>query len=176
MSSMELNKLAGAAILSALVLMAIGMIGNALVHPRGGGVVVAKLPAPPTQAAPAAPAEPERPIGVLLAEANPADGAKVFRKCKTCHTDAKGAKNKIGPNLWNIVNAARGGQAGFSYSKALLAKEGSWTYESLDAFLTRPKAYIPKTKMVFAGLKKARDRADIIAYLRSLSDSPAPLP
>jgi len=172
---MDFNKLAGAAILTALVLMVIGAIGNALVHPRGAATAVASVPAAPARPE-AAPAEPEIPIAVLLADADVEKGARTFKKCRTCHTTESGGKNKVGPNLWNVVNAARAGQDGFSYSKALRAKEGRWTYESLNAFLVKPKAYIPGTKMVFAGLRKARDRADVIAYLRGLSDDPAPLP
>lgn len=171
---MDFNKLAGAAILTALVLMVIGAIGNALVHPRGAATAVASVPAAPAR--PEAPPEPEIPIAVLLADADVEKGARVFKKCRTCHTTESGGKNKVGPNLWNVVNAARAGRDGFSYSKALRAKEGSWTYESLNAFLVKPKAYVPGTKMVFAGLRKARDRADVIAYLRGLSDDPAPLP
>ena len=172
---MDFNKLAGAAILTALVLMVIGAIGNALVHPRGAATAVASVPAAPARPE-AAPAEPEIPIAVLLADADVEKGARTFKKCRTCHTTESGGKNKVGPNLWNVVNAERAGQDGFSYSKALRAKEGRWTYESLNAFLVKPKAYIPGTKMVFAGLRKARDRADVIAYLRGLSDDPAPLP
>ncbi len=85
-------------------------------------------------------------------------------------------KNKVGPNLWNVVNAERGKKNGFGYSKPLMAMAGNWSYDSLDAFLAKPKAYIKGTKMSFSGIKKPRDRAAVIAFLRGLSDSPAPLP
>ena len=94
-------------------------------------------------------------------------GAKVFKKCAACHNKAKGAKHKIGPNLWAVVNAARAGQAGFSYSSALKGKTGTWSYEDLNAFLAKPKAFAPGTKMAFGGLKKASDRANLIKYLRT---------
>ena len=175
---MLFNKIAGAGLLVALVLVAISTIGNALVHPRDSdkGAAVVTAAAKPEPATPAKPAEPPVPIGTLLAAADAAAGVKVFKKCKSCHTVDKGGKNKIGPNLWEVVNSEAGKRAGFSYSKAMAAKGGTWNYENLAAFLTKPKAYLPGTKMAFAGLKKVKDRAAVIAYLRSLSDSPAPLP
>ncbi len=179
MSSMFFNKIAGAGLLVALTLVVISTIGNALVHPRdsGKGVAVATAAAKP-EAAPktSEPAAPPVQIASLIGTADTGAGAKVFKKCRSCHTVDKGGKNKIGPNLWNVVNSEAGKRAGFSYSKAMAAKGGKWTYEDLGAFLAKPKKYLPGTKMAFAGLKKAKDRAAVIAYLRSLSDSPAPLP
>ena len=179
MSAMFFNKVAGAGLLVALVLVAISTIGNALVHPRDSdkGAAVVTAAAKP-EAAPKAPepAEPPVQIAALIGTADPAAGTKVFKKCKACHTVDKGGKNKIGPNLWDVVNSEAGKRPGFSYSKAMAAKGGTWTYETLGAFLAKPKKYLPGTKMAFAGLKKAKDRAAVIAYLRSLSDSPAPLP
>lgn len=119
------------------------------------------------------------PIEPLLASADPEAGQKVIKKCLQCHTVDKGGKNKVGPNLWNIVDAPYGKVDGFSYSAALKeeASQGKkWDYESLNGFLHKPKKYLKGTKMAFVGLKKAKDRANLIAYLRSLSDSPAPLP
>ncbi len=112
----------------------------------------------------------------LLQTAKAADGESVFKKCATCHTPDKGGKNGTGPNLWNIVDREFGKVDGFNYSKALLDKGGKWDYESLAHFLHKPKKWLKGTKMAFAGLKNPRDVADVIAYLRSLSDNPAPLP
>ena len=179
MSQMLANKIAGAVLMLALALVAISTIGNALVHPRDSGkgeVAVAALATPEPEAKAPAEAAPPVPIASLLAGADTDRGVKVFKKCKACHTVEKGGKNKIGPNLWDVVNSESGKRAGFSYSKAMLAKGGTWSYDSLGAFLAKPKAWLPGTKMAFAGLKKARDRAAVIAYLRTLSDSPAPLP
>ena len=106
--------------------------------------------------------------GPALAEGDAAAGEKVFRKCQACHAVGDGAKNKSGPLLNGILGAAAGAVEGFKYSGALLAKaeEGLvWDEASLDAFLEKPKGFIPKTKMGFAGLRSADDRADVIAYL-----------
>ena len=114
--------------------------------------------------------------GAALAAGDADKGAKIYKKCKACHTLDEGGKNKVGPNLWNIVGAAKARSAGFGYSSAMRSKGGTWTYEDLSAFLEGPRAYLKGTKMAFAGVKKARDRANLIAFLRSLSASPAPLP
>lgn len=178
MSSFELNKVIGALLLAVLSMVVIGKVGDYLVvsgDGHGGGhgaasTVVASAPAKPK------PPEPLQPILGLLASADAGAGQKVFAKCKACHQVVKDGKNAIGPNLWNIVNANRGAVAGFAYSDALKSKEGSWSYESLNAFLAKPKDYIKGTKMSFAGLKKVKDRANVVAYLREAADTPAPLP
>lgn len=106
-------------------------------------------------------------IAALIKSADINRGAKVFRKCATCHNVAKGAKNKVGPNLYRIVGRMKASVSGFSYSKAMKNKGGKWGYNELSAFLKKPKNYVPGTKMGFAGLKKAKDRADVIAYLEN---------
>ncbi|MAH83064.1 MAG: hypothetical protein CBB68_00950 [Rhodospirillaceae bacterium TMED8] len=113
---------------------------------------------------------------VMMASADMAKGEKIFAKCKACHSVNKGGKNKVGPNLWEIVGKTTASNSGFQYSNALKEKGGEWTYQNLDAFLTKPKAYAPGTKMSFAGLKKPAQRASMLLYLRSLSDAPKPLP
>lgn len=117
-----------------------------------------------------------QPILALLADADVAAGEKLSKKCTACHVFAAGGANKVGPALWGIVNAAKGGVDGFAYSKALAGFGGEWDYQSLNAFLAKPKAYISGTKMNFAGLKKPQDRANMIAYLRQQADTAAPLP
>lgn len=112
----------------------------------------------------------------LLASASTDAGAKVFKKCAGCHSDDKGGANKVGPNLWNVVGADKGHHPDFAYSDALKGLGGKWTYEDLDHFLTSPKAFAKGTKMTFAGLKKASDRAAVILFLRSQNDNPPPLP
>ena len=96
-------------------------------------------------------------------------GKKVFNKCKACHGIDEGGKNKLGPNLWNIVGAPIASKEGYRYSKALLAyaaEAGTWNEENLDAWLKKPKDLVRKTKMIFPGLKKAEDRANLIAFLK----------
>ena len=120
------------------------------------------------------------PIATLLASADAAKGETVFKKCAACHTGDNGGANKVGPNLFDLVNRPIASHAGFSYSAAMkdFAQGGSvvWDFEHLNHFLEAPKKYIAGTTMGFAGVKKETERADLIAYLRSLSDSPAALP
>ena len=112
----------------------------------------------------------------LLASASPVKGAKLFKKCKSCHSIKKGGKNTIGPNLWEVVGREIASSAGFKYSEVLKGKGGNWSFAELDAFLANPKNYAKGTKMSFRGIKKNEDRADLLVYLHSLSDEPKPLP
>jgi cytochrome c len=115
-------------------------------------------------------------VGALLAQADADTGATASRKCMACHSFEEGGPAKIGPSLWNVVGRDIAAVDDFAYSDALAEKEGAWDYEALDAFLAKPREWAPGTKMAFAGLAKPEDRADIILYLRSLSNEPAPLP
>lgn len=103
----------------------------------------------------------------LMKLADATRGAKVAKKCASCHNIAKGAAAKVGPNLYAVVGRAKGSMAGFSYSEGMKGKGGSWDRDSLNQFLTKPKEYIAGTKMAFAGLKKPQDRADVILFLES---------
>jgi cytochrome c len=177
MSSFELTKIAGAVLLVLLTMMVVGILGDSLVrsrHGTGGGVAVTAPQQPgPGTAAPA----PVEPIEPLLANANPDRGKDAAKKCAACHTFGKGEPNKIGPNLYGIVNNKHAHRDDFQYSQAIKSKQGQpWSYEELNKFLAKPQAYAPGTKMTFAGVPKPQERADIIAYLRTLADSPAPLP
>jgi cytochrome c len=121
--------------------------------------------------------EAEVPIANLLAAADPAKGAQQFAKCTACHTIEKGGALKQGPNLWGVMGAAIGKHApGFPYSPALAGKGGAWDWESMSQWLKSPRDFAPGTKMTFAGLGKAEDRANLLAYLNSQGDSPLPLP
>jgi len=108
--------------------------------------------------------------------ADAAAGAKVFRKCKACHRVEADGGNGVGPNLHGVVGRVIASHDGFNYSDALKGKDGAWTYEQLNAFLTKPKDWAPGTKMAFPGLRKDADRANVIAYLNEQSDEPLPLP
>jgi cytochrome c len=120
---------------------------------------------------PAGPAD----ILPLLAAANPGDGERQAKKCAACHSFEEGGANKVGPTLWDIVNLDKGSHD-FGYSDVMANFDGEWTYEALNGFLYAPADYMPGTKMKFRGVKNDGDRADLIAYLRSLSANPAPLP
>ena len=111
----------------------------------------------------------------MVADGDVAKGEKISKKCKACHVFDEGGKNKLGPALWGVVGRDIGSHEGYKYSAALSELEGEWTYDKLDQFLAAPKTFVAGTKMVFAGLKKEEDRADLLAYLRSLSADPAPL-
>ncbi len=115
------------------------------------------------------------PIATLLASADAAKGADAFKKCMACHTINQGGADGIGPNLWGVVGAAHGHKAGFAFSDALKGVPGTWTFEALDAWLTSPRKYAPGTKMTFAGLGNAEERANLIAYMNA-QGSNLPLP
>ena len=121
-------------------------------------------------------AAPAEPIEKLLASASVEKGETSAKKCIACHTFTKGGPNRVGPNLWGIVGRPKGSEAGFAYSDAIKKKGGNWTIDDLSAFLTNPRAFAPGTKMTFVGLSKGSERADVIAYLNTLADNPAPLP
>jgi cytochrome c len=179
MNSFELNKIAGAVLFCLLIIMGVSQVGNMLIAPRKLAETAYKIDvpdAPATGGTPAAAEEQDPPVATVLASANADAGKKAFGKCAACHSVDKGGPAKVGPNLYDIVMAPKGHMQGFAYSDGLKKTGGEWTYDSLYAFLKNPKAYAPGTKMAYAGSKSAKERGDLIAYLRSLSDSPKPLP
>lgn len=179
MNSFELNKIAGAVLGGALAIVAINEIANFAVAPEYPAEVAYAIDTGEAETTTAAAVESpsEGPsLGALLASADAAKGQKVFKKCGSCHTTEEGGKNKIGPNLFAVVNRPKATSEGFSYSSALTDHGGNWSYEDLDAFLTKPKAFIKGTKMSFAGIKKPADRANLILFLRSLGSETVELP
>lgn len=179
--SMEMNKILAAGLLAGVIAMLSGLIADLLFHQpdrlEQNAYVIAVDGAETAAAEPAAADEPAlEPIGPLLASADIAGGESVSKKCTACHSFDNGGPNKVGPNLWNIVGASKAHIDGFNYSNAMAAFEGEWSFEALNAFLANPKGYMPGTKMAFAGLKRESERADLIAWLRTLSDNPVPLP
>jgi cytochrome c len=121
-------------------------------------------------------AEAEKPIAFYLASADAAKGEQVFNKCTACHNVDQGGANQLGPNLWDVLGEPIGKGKGFAFTPALSGKGGNWTWDSLSDWLKNPKAFAPGTKMTFAGLSNPQDRANVIAFLNSKSDSPQPLP
>ena len=109
-----------------------------------------------------------------LALASVEAGLKLSKKCTACHSLKSGGPNGVGPTLWNIVNAPKASIDGYSYSNGLSSIGGSWTVQDLNMWLKSPKKYAPGNKMSFAGLRKAKDRANMVAFLNSISDKPIP--
>lgn len=187
MNTYELNKVFGAILFAGLTAMTAWLISLAAYgklehghHERVVHYVVEGLEQDDAmhgeEAVAEAADEPAMSLAGLLADADPAKGKKVFKKCAACHTVDDGGKNKVGPNLWNIVNRTIASHEGFAYSDAMAALEGVWDWDRLSDFIADPKGSVPGTKMAFKGVSKDGDRADVLAYLRSLSTEPAALP
>ena len=178
MDSFELNKILGAILGTCLILLVTSFTANALfapVQPAKPGFEIAVKEAAPAAGKEAA-AAPSEPIEKLLQTASVDKGAAAAKKCQACHSLEKGGGNKVGPNLWGVVDRDRASVAGFNYSAAIKAKGGKWTYDELNQFITNPKGYIPGTAIGFAGIQKDSERADVIDYLHTLADNPVPLP
>ena len=178
MDSLEINKIVACILVVALVVIGLSNLTEILYEvekPEVAHYIIEGVDDEPTTTDTVVSEEVvEIPIQVLLASASVDKGAKVFKKCSNCHVPNEGGANKIGPALWNIVNKDIGG-ADFAYSNAMSSYGGKWSYDELNGFLKNPKKYIEGTKMSFAGLKKETDRANVILYLRSLSNNPAPI-
>ncbi len=180
MDSHEWNKIIGAVLGTLIFVMVIRIASESFFEvtpPAKPGYVVEGVQEPTATNAAAAPVEEAMPDwGTVLASADAAKGHDISHRCEQCHDLSKGGPNKIGPSLYGVVGRARASHPGFDYSSAMKAKGGSWSFDELFKFLKSPQAYIEGTKMSFAGLPAKQDRINIIAYLRTQSDSPVAIP
>jgi cytochrome c len=197
MALMELSKAAAAVIAAGIAFAISGVVGQALVHSEMPARTAIPIPSPdpPVAAARVPAAAPSAPapqvaaaaasaappaageLKARLASADPANGEAISKRmCAICHTFNQGGRAGVGPNLWAVVGAPHGHMAGFNYTAGLKGHPGPWTYADLDDWLRAPAAYAPGTRMAFAGLADPQQRADVIVWLRSLAETPAPLP
>ena len=181
MDSFEINKIVAAILMTALIVIGINKLSDAIFHvkkPEQAAYKVEGVELASAHAGEAAAKEeaPQLSIKEILAMGDVAVGEQVFKKCSACHIAAKGGKNLIGPALYGVVGRQSASASDYAYSSAFQAYGKKWTFEELNAFLLKPQSYIKGTKMAFAGLSKDKDRASVILYLNSQSDSPVPLP
>jgi len=180
MDSFEWNKIIGAVLGTAIFIFVVRLVAEHVYEPEKPakpGYVVEGVVETAAGGGAAAPAEETMPDwGTVLPTADAAAGKTISTKCEQCHDLSKGGPNKIGPNLFGVVDRARASHEGFAYSSAMKGKPGNWTYDELFKFIKAPGVDIPGTKMSFAGLRSEKDRINLIAYLRSNADAAAAIP
>ncbi len=177
MDSYEWNKIIGWVLAAAIAVLGLSILTGFVYapgHSETKGYVVEGVEVEAEAGGGAA--EAVQPIAAFLATANPATGEAQFKKCAACHTINKGGANGQGPNLYGILGAKVAHLAGFAYSDAVKGHGGNWGWDELSHWIESPRKYIPGNKMSFAGISKPQDRADLLVYLNSQSDSPLPLP
>jgi cytochrome c len=180
MNSFEFNKIAGAVLGTALLVLGLNQAKNIIYHaaaPEKPGFAIEVAEQGGGNAGGGGAQPPQESLGARLAKADPAKGQQQAKACLACHVFEKGGPNKTGPDLWDVVERPVASHEGFAYSDDLKSHSGEkWTYEMLDKFISNPRSFAPKTKMTFSGIKRDPARADVLAFLRTLSDSPKPLP
>ena len=178
MDSFEFNKIAGSVLATLLFVMGLGIFSDAIFSPGHMEKPGYALPAAEEShgAGAAVAATPSEPLPVLLAKADPKKGEGLAKACATCHTlELNGAAKPTGPNLAGVVGR-KTASTGFAYSDAMKAHGGDWSYDSLNSFITNPKGAVPGTKMAYAGEKDPAKRADIIAFLASITPNAPAMP
>lgn len=180
MDSFEVNKILGAVLGTLTFVLALSIGTGILFSAHAPEKPGYELPSPSEDAGAggaAAEAPKDEPIAVRLASADPAKGEALTKQCVSCHSFEKGGANKVGPNLYGVIGNKHAHLDGFGYSAPMKEKHGEdWTFEAVDAFLANPKAAIPGTAMSFLGIKKADQRANLIAWMNQNSDNPLPPP
>lgn len=182
MNAFEFNKIAGAALSALLFIFGVKTLSElaSASHGDGHGHAGYELPAPTGGpaggGAPAAAAFDPKGVVAAVAAASAEAGKDVFKACAQCHRTGKGETSPQGPNLHGIIGRDIGKFPGFSYSPALAGHGGKWTYDLLASYLHDPRGAIPGNKMAYAGLKDDKDLADLLSWLRTQADTPAPLP
>ena len=176
MDGFEINKIIAAILATVLIVFSINKFADILFRadkPQQSAYKVEKVE---TTLASTSSGESKVEISKLLAMGNIEHGKKVFKKCSACHMIAAGGRNMTGPNLWGIIGKKSGSSSGYNYSKGMTAFGKKWNFEEMNGFLIKPAAYVKGTKMAFAGLRNEKDRASVILFMNSESDSPLPTP
>lgn len=176
MSSFEMNKVFAAVLVAGITAMFAGFIADKIVHPHMLETDAVAIEGGPVAGGGARVEKKAEPILHLIATADVARGEKLSKACAACHSFDNGGPNKVGPNLWNVMGGPMAHLGNYEYSSALANFDGVWGYVEMNQFLWKPKKYIPGTKMNYNGIKKPADRAAMIAWLRTLSPSPEPMP
>ena len=177
MNAFEINKIIAAIILAVLLFFGVGKLADFIFYVEKPKEPAYKVETSVVKVASTQTTSSEN-INVekLLSLGTVEHGEKVFKKCIACHTISKGGKNKIGPAIFGILGKKSGSVSNYKYSKALLAHGKTWGFEEINAFLTKPQAYIKGTKMAFGGISNEKDRASVILFMNSESDNPLPTP
>ena len=181
MDSFELNKIIGAVIMTALIVIGINKLSDAIFYvekPEKSAYKVegVELASSDSKTTTEIKEVVQLNIKEILAMGDIAHGEKIFKKCSACHVIASGGKNMIGPNLWGVIGRQAASVPNYKYSKAMIAYGKEWSFEEMNSYLIKPQAYVKGTKMAFAGLRKEKDRASVILFMNSKSSSPKPLP